>query len=644
VPTRAERQPPPRIQIEHPAPLVDCGRYPAKRTVGDTVGVSADIFRDGHEVLRAVVRWRGPGETEWSEAPMRHVDAAQAGVRWEGSFPVDRPGRWTFTIEAWTDAFASWRDELERKVAAGQEDLGGELSEGVLLVERVCSLAEGEDRVTLERALSVMRDPNAPQRTRAEAALAHDVLDAARRSPDRLESTILPQPVEIDVDRVRARFGSWYELFPRSWGGFQGVRAQLPRLAELGFDVLYLPPIHPIGRTNRKGRNNALVAGPDDPGSPWAIGDETGGHDAVHPDLGTLDDFDALVAEGRRVGVEIALDFAIQCSADHPWLTEHPEWFNRRPDGTLKYAENPPKKYQDIYNVNWQSEDWRGLWQALLDIVLFWVTHGVRVFRVDNPHTKPIPFWEWLIRKVRAQYPDVVFLSEAFTRRAMMRTLAKAGFSQSYTYFTWKTTRHELTEYVTELATSGEQLYFRPNFFVNTPDILTEELQVGGPPKFASRLVLAATLSPSYGIYSGFEYFENVPVAPGSEEYLDSEKYQLRERDLDGPLMPLIARMNAIRRAHPALQHFANITFLETENDALIAYAKRTGSDVVITVVSLDPTHDQEGVCIVPSDLGLPPSFAVHDELQTGSRYHWRLGRNYVRLAPGQAHVLAVQP
>jgi starch synthase (maltosyl-transferring) len=621
---------------------VDCGRYPAKRTVGDSVGVSADIFRDGHEVLRAVVRWRGPGETGWSEAPMHHVDAAYAGVRWEGAFPVDRPGRWTFTIEAWTDAFASWRDELERKVGAGQEDLAGELSEGVLLLERLSKLAEGEDRVTVERTLSVVRDGKAPGRTRAEAALALDLLEATQRSPDRLESTILPQPAELDVDRERARFGSWYELFPRSWGGFVGVREQLPRIAELGFDVLYLPPIHPIGTTNRKGRNNSLVAAPDDPGSPWAIGDVTGGHDAIHPDLGTLDDFDDLVAEGRRVGVEVCLDFALNCSADHPWLTDHPEWFNHRPDGTLKYAENPPKKYQDIYNLNWQSEDWRGLWQALLDIVLFWVTHGVRVFRVDNPHTKPVPFWEWLIRKVRAQYPDVVFLSEAFTRRAMMRTLGKAGFSQSYTYFTWKNSRLELTEYVTELASSGEEEYFRTNFFVNTPDILTEELQVGGPAKFASRLVLASTLSPSYGVYSGFEHYEHLPVAAGSEEYLDSEKYQLRDRDLDGPLMPLIARMNAIRRKHPALQEFANITFLETENDALMAYAKRTGEDVVITVVSLDPAADQEGVCIVPSDLGLPPSFPVEDELASGSRFHWRLGRNYVRLAPGQAHVLGI--
>jgi starch synthase (maltosyl-transferring) len=642
VPTRAERQPPPRIQIEHPSPLVDCGRYPAKRTVGDPVVVSADIFRDGHDVLRAVVRWRGPGESAWSEAPMHPVDAHVAGVRWQGAFSTDRPGRWIWTIEAWTDSFASWREELERKVDAGQEDLSGELSEGALLLESAAERASGEDLVAIDRALAVVRDAGAPTLTRAEAALALDVAAAVERHPDRLESSILPQPAELDVDRERARFGSWYELFPRSWGGFAGVRRQLPRLAELGFDVLYLPPIHPIGQTNRKGRNNSLVAGRGDPGSPWAIGDASGGHTAIHPDLGTLDDFDALVADGRRHGVEICLDFAIQCSADHPWLTEHPEWFNRRPDGTLKYAENPPKKYQDIYNVNWQSEDWRNLWQALLDVVLFWVTHGVRVFRVDNPHTKPVPFWEWLIRKVRAQYPDVVFLAEAFTRRAMMQTLAKAGFSQSYTYFTWKHNRYDLTEYVTELATSGEEEYFRPNFFANTPDILTEELQVGGPPKFASRLVLAATLSPSYGIYSGYEHFEHEPVRPGSEEYMDSEKYEIRERTLDGPLLPLVSQLNAIRRAHPALQRFANIRFLETENDALIAYAKRAGEDVVVCVVSLDPAWDQEGVCIVPYELGLPPAFAVHDLLDGGRRFDWRLGRNYVRLAPGAAHVLAV--
>jgi starch synthase (maltosyl-transferring) len=641
VSTSAERQPPPRIQIENPRPRVDCGRYAPKRTPGETVAVSADIFTDGHEIVRAVVRRRAPGQDGWDESPMRAVDAHHAGVRWEGAFSVEALGRHAWTIEAWVDQLASWRDELRRKVDAGQEDLSGEFSEGAVLLEEAAGRASQADRATIERALAVVRDAGATSAERAAAALADDVARAADRHPDRSRSSILPEPLEVHVDAVRARFGSWYELFPRSWGGFQGVRRQLPRLAELGFDVVYFPPIHPIGRTNRKGRNNALVAGPGDPGSPYAIGDETGGHDAIHPDLGTLEDFDALVADARELGLQVALDLAINCSADHPWLTEHPEWFHRRPDGTLKYAENPPKKYQDIYNVNWDSEDWRGLWQALLDVVLHWVRHGVHIFRVDNPHTKPFAFWEWLIRRVHAEQPDVVFLAEAFTRRAVMRTLGKLGFDQSYTYFTWKTTRYDLTEYVSELAHSGEEEYFRPNFFTNTPDILTEELVVGGPPKFRSRLVLASTLSPSYGIYSGFEHYENVPVRPGSEEYLNSEKYEIKQRALDGPLLPMVGRLNQIRREHPALQHFSNITFLETENDALVAYAKRWEDDVVLVVVSLDPGATQAGTCIVPYDLGLPPTFGVED-LLTRDYYTWHMGRNFVQLEPGGAHVLAV--
>ncbi len=402
--------------------------------------------------------------------------------------------------------------------------------------------------------------------------------------------------LEVDVDRELARFGSWYELFPRSWGGFDGVRAQLPRLAELGFDVVYLPPIHPIGRTNRKGRNNTLTAGPRDPGSPWAIGGAEGGHEAVHPELGTVADFERLVAAAKEHGIEIALDFAIQCSPDHPWLAQHPEWFNRRPDGTLKYAENPPKRYQDIYNVNFECEDWRGLWAALRDIVLLWVARGVTVFRVDNPHTKPVPFWEWLIAEVRAEHPEVIFLAEAFTRPAMMTTLGKAGFAQSYTYFTWKNTRWELLELMGQLLDWRET--FRPNLFANTPDILHEYLQRGGRPAFEARLVLAATLSPSYGIYSGFEHCENVPVREGSEEYLSSEKYELKQRALDGPLLPLVAALNAARRANPALQRLDNVTFLETENEQLFAYVKRTGDNTVVTVVNLDPRASREGVCV----------------------------------------------
>jgi starch synthase (maltosyl-transferring) len=422
-----------------------------------------------------------------------------------------------------------------------------------------------------------------------------------------------------------------------------GVREQLEGLAELGIDVVYMTPIHPIGHTHRKGRNNALVAGPGDPGSPWAIGSEEGGHTAVHPELGTLEDFDALVAAAREAGIELALDFAIQCSADHPWLREHPEWFYHRPDGTLKYAENPPKRYEDIYTLNFDCDEWRALWQALLEVVEFWVARGVRIFRVDNPHTKPLAFWEWLIAQVRAREPDVLFLAEAFTRAAPLRALAKIGFNQSYTYFTWKNSRAELEQFVTELASSGMQLYCRPNFFVNTPDILTEYLQQGGPPAFRTRLVLAATLSPSYGIYSGFEHYENVALAPGSEEYLNSEKYELRARKLDGPLLPLVTTLNTIRREHPALQRLDNVSFLAAENDALIAYAKSAPGETLIIVVNLDGARVQEGVVIVPSGLGLAPAFEVVD-LLSGERFDWRLGRNFVRLDPAEraAHVLAV--
>jgi starch synthase (maltosyl-transferring) len=593
------KQPPPRIQIQDPRPLIDHGRYPAKASLGDRVHVTATIFRDGHDILEAAVRYRGPGQTRWREALMHH----EGNDRWGGSFEVDGCGRWQFTVDAWTDRLASWRDELRRKVAAGQEDLASELSEGAALY--------GVDSIDVETALE-------------------------RTDHDRTGLVSLPKPIELDVDRERARFGTWYELFPRSWGGFKGVEKQLPKLAELGFDILYLPPIHPIGHTNRKGKNNALKARKTDPGSPWAIGSEEGGHTAVHPDLGTIEDFDRLVARAGELGIDVALDFAIQCSPDHPWLKEHPEWFNRRPDGTLKYAENPPKRYQDIYNVNFDSEDWQGLWQALLEIVLYWVEHGVKAFRVDNPHTKPVAFWEWLIAEVRRDHPGVVFLAEAFTRPSMMRTLAKAGFNQSYTYFTWKNGKWELIDYMRELA--GEMApYYRPNFFANTPDILHAYLQHGGRPAFEARLVLAATLSPTYGIYSGYEHCENVPVREGSEEYLDSEKYEAKKRKLDGPLLPLIRRVNEIRRTHPALQRIENIRFLDTENDHLIAYAK----DDLIVCVNIDPFRAQEGLVILPASLGFPPACPVRDLLHDET-YGWRIGRNYLRLDPGQSHILEV--
>jgi starch synthase (maltosyl-transferring) len=598
---------PPRIQIEDVWPQIDCGRYPVKRSVGDEVEVWATIFRDSHELLGAAILYRAPGSTQWEEVPMRKVE--DQPDRWTGSFHVDRCGRWEFTVQAWVDRFESWRDELRRKVEAGQADLDSELQEGAALMK--------------------------VQRLDVETALA-------TTERDRSEPTQLVRPLEVDADRPLARFGAWYELFPRSWGGFVGVEKVLPELADLGFDVVYFPPIHPIGRTNRKGRNNALTTAKGDPGSPWAIGSEEGGHTAVNRELGTIDDFDRLVVRARKLGLEIALDFAIQCSPDHPWLKEHPEWFHRRPDGTLKYAENPPKRYQDIYNVNFESEDWEGLWTALQDVVLYWVAHGVKVFRVDNPHTKPLPFWEWLIAEVRVVEPETVFLSEAFTRPAMMAALAKAGFSQSYTYFTWKNTKAELTEYMTQLTHSTLPESFRSNFFVNTPDILHEYLQRGGRPAFEARLVLAATLSPSYGIYSGYEHLENVPVREGSEEYMDSEKYEVKKRKLDGPLLPLVKRLNRIRRENLALQRLDNVDFLETENDQLIAYAKRGEGNIVLVCVNLDARAEHEGVVTVPVWLGLPPAYSA-TELLTDQEFHWRIGRNYVRLAPGQAHVLRVE-
>jgi starch synthase (maltosyl-transferring) len=500
--------------------------------------------------------------------------------------------------------------------------------------------AGGRAKGETARALTAAADAIA---TDPHAALAPELLELVESVQERTEATELPAPLEVDVDRTLARFGSWYELFPRSWGGFRGVQEQIHRLAELGFDVLYMPPIHPIGHTNRKGANNTLTPAPGDPGSPYAIGDETGGHDAIHAELGTEEDFDALVATAGEHGIDVALDFAIQCSPDHPWLKEHPEWFYRRPDGTLKYAENPPKKYQDIYNVNFGSEDWRGLWEALLAVVRHWVDRGVTVFRVDNPHTKPFAFWEWLIREVRAEHPEVIFLAEAFTRRAVMRELAKLGFTQSYTYFTWKNHRWDLSEYVDELAHTDEAEYFRPNFFVNTPDILSDYLAEGGPPAFPVRLILAATLSPSYGIYSGFEHFEHVQ-RPGSEESLDNEKYEIRQRALDGPLLPLVQRLNHVRRENPALQRLENVAFLETANDAIIAYAKREGPNAIICVVNLDPHHPQEGLIGVPYELGVAPAFIVEDLLD-GSEYHWRVGGNYVRLDPAEraGHVLRVR-
>jgi starch synthase (maltosyl-transferring) len=601
--TPAPKTPPPRIRITNVKPVVDCGRHPAKRSVGDRVDVQATVFRDGHEILGAQVLYRGPGEKRWRSAPLE--------LLWNdlfiGSFEVDAVGRWEFRVEGWTDRAATWRDELRRKVEAGEEDLTSELKEGEALL--------GLKKLTVEKGLASTKTDK------------HGLVQS--------------DPLELDVDRPLGRFGAWYELFPRSFGGFEGVERVLPQLAELGFDVVYFPPIHPIGTSWRKGRNNTLPAKPGDPGSPWAIGSELGGHDAIDPGLGTLADFDRLVAAATALDLEISLDFAIQCSPDHPWLKEHPDWFHHRPDGTIKYAENPPKKYQDIVNVDWECEDWFGLWQALRDVFLHWMAHGIRIFRLDNPHTKPLAFWEWVIAEVRKVDPGVIFLAEAFTKPAMMHELAKTGMNQSYSYFTWRNERWDLQEYMTELATVDAE-YFRPNFFVNTPDILTGYLADGGRPAFEARLVLAATLSPAYGVYSGYENVENVPVRPGSEEYLDSEKYELKTRTIEGPLLPLIQKLNEIRRANRSLQRIDNVTFLETANDQLVAYAKRDDADTVIVCVNIDPAATSEGLLDVPAALDLPQSFVVQD-LLTDDTYAWQVGGNYVALPPGGAHVMHVR-
>jgi starch synthase (maltosyl-transferring) len=578
---------------------------PVKRVVGETVDVTAVVIADGHVQVRAELGFRPVGTRRWARVPM--VPTRDDPDRYAAAFVVDRLGSWEYTVTGWLDNAATWRDELRRKVDAGQTDVDAELAEGAALL--------GGAVPDVEIALSGTEQVLSSQ-------------------------TSLRRPLAVTVEPAVAEFGAWYELFPRSFGGFTGVREVLPEIADLGFDVVYLPPIHPIGRTNRKGRNNAVVAGPGDPGSPWAIGAAEGGHKSVHPELGTLDDFDLLVERARELGLEIALDFAVQCSPDHPWLRKHPEWFSWRPDGSVKYAENPPKRYQDIVNVQFDGPRARSLWDALLGVVEHWIAHGVRIFRVDNPHTKPFAFWEWLIASVHREHPDVVFLAEAFTRPAVMDELAKLGFSQSYTYFTWRNTRAELAELMRDLATRAE--WFRPNFFVNTPDILHEYLQQGGRAAFEARTVLAATLSPSWGLYSGFERAEGAAVRPGSEEYLDSEKYECRDGRVGGALSPLIRRCNEIRRSSDVFRHVDNVAFFETANPQLVAYVKGRGPEAVVVVVNLDPHAYAEGLAEVPRSAGLPDSFPVID-LLSGSEYEWRTGGNFVRLPPGGSHVLAVR-
>jgi starch synthase (maltosyl-transferring) len=598
-----------RIQIEEVYPELDAGRFPVKRVVGDLFEVWADLFRDGHDKLRAVVKYRHQ-DGDWRETPFVFYD----NDRWVGRFQLDAIGFWRYTIEAWTDQFESWRDEVEKKRAAGQS-IELELVEGRAIVEAAVQEVRRSDAILIRKTLRDFEDRDAAGRT--ELLLSSEVRDLMARCSVRSDATRYARELEVVVDRDAARFAAWYEMFPRSQGSnpgksatFDDCIARLPEIAHLGFDVVYLVPIHPIGRVNRKGRDNSTAAEPGDPGSPYAIGSVEGGHRAVNPELGTLRDFRRFVRAAAELGMEVALDFAIQCAPDHPWVREHPEWFRFRPDGTLKYAENPPKKYEDIVNVDFDNPDREALWTELRDTILFWIREGVRTFRVDNPHTKPLPFWEWLIREVKARCPEAVFLAEAFTRPKMMRALAKAGFTQSYTYFTWRNTKWELTEYLTELTGYPAKEYFRPNFFTNTPDILPVFLQEGGRPAFRIRLVLAATLSPIYGIYNGFELCENTPI-PEREEYLHSEKYEYKVWDWDRPgnIKDDIATINRFRRNNPAMQDFLNLRFLNCNDPNILAYAKISadGENVVIIVVNLDPHSAHEDTVELPlAELGLP--------------------------------------
>jgi starch synthase (maltosyl-transferring) len=644
------------VVIERIDPQIDCGRYRAKAVVGDAVNVSADIFRDGPDMLQAVIRYRGPSDSRWLEAPMNFVD----NDRWGGSFIPTDIGRYRYTIEAWTDHFGTWRRDLLKRVEAGQ-DVTLELIEGALLLEaRLKSIPAKQRRIVAEAAAGMRtksRSPaDNPEDPRVRAAIDSEVLTIIRTWPDRSGSTTFKPSLELTVDRERARFSAWYELFPRSTGRpgrhgtFRTAVDELPRIAGMGFDVLYLPPIHPIGRTFRKGKNNTLEAGPDDIGVPWAIGTDAGGHTEIHPELGTIEDFDIFLAEAERLGLEIALDFAIQCSPDHPWVTEHPEWFHHRPDGTIKYAENPPKKYQDIYPVNFDTDNKEELWLELKRILDYWISHGVKIFRVDNPHTKSMAFWEWVIEELKSEHPDLILLAEAFTRPKVMQALAKIGFTQSYTYFTWRNTKWELMGYLTELSQTEMARYYRPNFFVNTPDILHEFLQTGGPPAFKIRFVLAALLSPSYGIYSGYELFENVPAHVGSEEYLHSEKYELRHRDYGASdnMTGYIRRVNEIRRKHSAFTELTNLRWHNVDKDNLIAFSKSAADgDSVLVVVSLNPWHWEEGTVQVDLDaVGVrDPArpYEVHD-LVTDETFLWHGAPNYVRLEPGSpAHIFEVR-
>jgi starch synthase (maltosyl-transferring) len=639
--------------------VVSCGRYPSRAVTGETVAVQASVFREGHDAVAADVAVTRP---DGSAAPFLRMTPGDPGTdRWHAEFTPDAEGTWRFVVEGWSDPLGTWWHDAPLKVDAGV-DVEVMLEEGARLYERAAQGLPTSVKKSLRAAVAgladVLRDPARSPAERMKLALAEDVVAVLTEHPVR-ELVTPSEEHQVWVDRQRALYGAWYEFFPRSEGAhvppdggpmrsgtFRTAMQRLPAVADMGFDVVYLPPVHPIGTVNRKGPNNTLTPGSHDPGSPWAIGSADGGHDAIHPDLGGIGDFDAFVEETRRLGMEVALDFALQCAPDHPWAQEHPEWFTTRADGTIAYAENPPKKYQDIYPLNFDNDP-EGLYAEILRVLRYWIGHGVKIFRVDNPHTKPLDFWEWLIAQVKATDPDVLFLAEAFTRPAMMHELARIGFTQSYTYFTWRTGKQELQEYVEELVAASD--YMRPNFFVNTPDILHASLQYGGPPVFKIRAVLAALLAPSYGVYAGYELYEHVAVRPGSEEYLDSEKYQLRPRDWSAPersLTPYLTMLNRVRRSHPATHWLRNVRFHEVDSPDVMAWSKRHGDDLVLVVVNLDPHGAREATVrldLPALGLGWGDTFTVHDEV-TGAEYTWGEA-NYVRLDPfaEPAHVFTVR-
>jgi starch synthase (maltosyl-transferring) len=674
-----------RIGIDDVAPVVSGGRFPAKAVVGEVVPVRATVWREGHDAVAAtlVVRYHGTAYPQLAEGPVQDTSMQPVPIEavvtsaprikpqvirmsmgptpdvFHGQFSADSVGLWTFRIDGWGDPIATWRRAVVAKLDAGQSEteLSNDLLVGARLLERAATGMPRKLRDPLIEAAEALRKPGDPF-TRAGAALSDEVTERLEQYPLR-DLITRDEQYGVWVDRPEARFSAWYEMFPRSTGGwdkkgkpvhgtFATAAKALPRIAKMGFDVVYLPPIHPIGKVHRKGRNNTVTAAPKDVGSPWAIGSDRGGHDAVHPKLGTIEDFDDFVAAARDQGLEVALDLALQAAPDHPWAKEHPEWFTVLPDGTIAYAENPPKKYQDIYPINFDNDP-AGLYDEVLRVVLFWISHGVKIFRVDNPHTKPPSFWAWLIGQVKATNPDVLFLAEAFTRPARLYGLAKLGFTQSYTYFTWRTAKWEVTEFGEQIVEHAD--YARPNLFVNTPDILHESLQHGGPGMFAIRAVLASTFSPAWGVYSGYELFEHRPVREGSEEYLDSEKYELRPRDFEAALAkgeslePFLGRLNEIRRLHPALRELRTLKFHHIDNDALLAYSKFdpiTG-DTVLVVVTLNPFGPEEATLWLDMGaLGMQPydRFWVRDEI-TGEEYQWGQS-NYVRIDPAKAvaHVL----